>query len=207
MVLTRSRAGSSSADAAQANVVASPPPTPEAVRPPAPAPEAVPLPPLAPIMITTEQLRFLMERVNGPPTVSSSLHGNFAECTARFDGEKSSNVESFVDAIEVYKDCVGVSDENALRGLPMLLTGLAATWWQGVKDHTPTWSAAIEALKQPFGPRLPPHKIYRKIFEREQRSNEATDLFICHIRAIMSLLPLHSLSMTVQLDMTYGLLH
>ncbi|XP_060807649.1 uncharacterized protein LOC106141517 [Amyelois transitella] len=158
-------------------------------------------------MITTEQLRFLMERVNGPPTVSSSLHGNFAKCTTRFDGEKSSNVESFVDAIEVYKDCVGVSDENALRGLPMLLTGLAATWWQGVKDHTPTWSAAIEALKQTFGPRLPPHKVYRKIFEREQRSNEATDLFICHIRALMSQLPLHSLSMTVQLDMTYGLLH
>ncbi|XP_060810003.1 uncharacterized protein LOC132904097 [Amyelois transitella] len=178
MVLTRSRAESSSAGAAQANVVASPPPTPEAVQQPAPAPEAVPLPPLAPIMITTEQLRFLMERVNGPPTVSSSLHGNFAKCTARFDGEKSSNVESFVDAIEVYKDCVGVSDENALRGLPMLLTGLAATWWQGVKDHTPTWSAAIEALKQTFGP-----------------------------RALMSQLPLHSLSMTVQLDMTYGLLH
>jgi hypothetical protein len=88
----------------------------------------------------------------------------------------------------------------------MLLTGLAATWWQGVKDTTPTWVDAINALKQTFGPRLPPHKIYRRVFEREQRVDESTDLFVCHLRALFAQLP-YTLYEVVQLDMCYGLLN
>ncbi|XP_013147281.1 PREDICTED: uncharacterized protein LOC106110115, partial [Papilio polytes] len=133
--------------------------------------------------------------------------GNFAKCNTRFDGLKTSDVLAFIDAIEIYKTCVNMSDDVALRGLPMLLTGLAATWWQGVKNSTPSWQAALESLRQTFGPRLPAHKIFRLIFEREQQINETTDLFICHIRALFAQLPPHSLSEDVQLEMTYGLLH
>lgn len=164
----------------------------------------------APVAMTTEQLMLLIDRLSHREAVSTptpSYSGNFAKCTARFDGEKSSDVLAFIDAIETYKECVRVDDNNALRGLSMLLTGIAATWWHGVKDSTTTWSAAIDALKQTFGPRLPPSKLYRKVFEREQRIDETTDLFVCHIRALFAQLPPCSLSEAVQLDMTYGLLH
>ncbi|CAG4981630.1 unnamed protein product [Colias eurytheme] len=31
---------------------------------------------------------------------------------------------SFIDAVQIYKDCLGVSNDMALRGLPMLLQGV-----------------------------------------------------------------------------------
>lgn len=165
----------------------------------------------APVTMSTEQLLLLINRLSRSDPVSTPVYsghsGHFAKCTARFDGEKSSNVLAFIDAVETYKECVGVDDHNALRGLPMLLTGLAATWWQGVKDTTVSWQVAVESLKQTFGPRLPPHKVYRKIFEREQRVDEATDLFVCHIRALIAQLPPFLLPEVVQVDMAYGLLN
>ncbi|XP_045541132.1 activity-regulated cytoskeleton associated protein 2-like [Papilio machaon] len=128
---------------------------------------ALPLPPAAnpaaaSITMTTEQLLLLINRLSPAVPVSTATHisGNFAKCSTRFDGLKTSDVLAFIDAIEVYKSCVNMSDDVALRGLPMLLTGLAATWWQGVKDSTPTWQAALESLRQTFGPRLPVHRIF-----------------------------------------------
>lgn len=163
-------------------------------------------------MMTTEQLMLLINRLSREPSVSptssySVTRCNFSKCTARFDGDKSSDVLAFIDAIETYKECAGVEDDIALRGMSMLLTKLAATWWQGVKASTATWSEAISALKNTFGPRLPPHQIYRKLFEREQRQQESTDLFVCHLRALIAQLPPSSLAEEVQLDMIYGLLH
>lgn len=70
---------------------------------------------------------------------------------------------SFVGAVETYKKCVLVVDANAVRGLSMLLTGIAATWWKGVKQSVGTWEEAVDLLKQTFGPRLPPHRVYREL--------------------------------------------
>ena len=49
--------------------------------------------------------------------------GNFTKCTARFDGDPDSSVEAFIDAISIFKDSSNVSDENALRGLPLRSVG------------------------------------------------------------------------------------
>ncbi|PZC71471.1 hypothetical protein B5X24_HaOG213353 [Helicoverpa armigera] len=162
----------------------------------------------APVAMTTDQLLLLIERLSDrrDPVSTPVYSGLCLKYTARFDGDKASDVLAFIDAVETYKECVRVDDADALRGLPMLLTGLAATWWQGIKETTYTWHDAVEALKATFGPRLPPHKIYRKIFEREQRNDESTDTFVCHNRTLIAQLPSSSLSEVVQLDMVYGLL-
>lgn len=55
-------------------------------------------------------------RVQGQTNVSV-LRGNYAKCTTRFNGLSTSDVESFIDSILVYKDCVEILDENALKGL------------------------------------------------------------------------------------------
>ncbi|XP_052747593.1 uncharacterized protein LOC112057181 [Bicyclus anynana] len=165
------------------------------------------------VVMTDQQLSRLLQQVlraqsvDAPPSSPSCVStGNFAKCTARFDGTKDSDVLAFIDAIETYKDCVCMEDRIAIRGLPMLLGGIAATWWQGVKQSVHTWTEATDLLKKTFGPRLPPHRIYRELFSREQ-GEEATDIFICKARALLSQLPPQTLREDVQLDMVYGLLN
>ncbi|XP_069360781.1 uncharacterized protein [Maniola hyperantus] len=168
----------------------------------------------SPIMMTDQQLQFILQQVmhaqsvsvppSPAPTTASS--GNFTKCTARFDGTKQSDVLAFLDAVETYKDCVCVDEANAVRGLSMLLTGIAATWWKGVKQAVSSWNEAVELLKQTFGPRLPPHRVYRELFKQEQRE-ESTDVFVCKARALLAQLPSDAVSEVVQLDMVYGLLH
>ncbi|KAL0810547.1 hypothetical protein ABMA28_010667 [Loxostege sticticalis] len=76
------------------------------------------------------------------------------------------------------RECAAVSDEHALRGLPMLLTGDAAIWWQGVRTT---------------------------IFAEEQ-TDERSDSFISRVRANLSRLP-YKLHEQVQVDIVYGLLN
>ncbi|KAF2882955.1 hypothetical protein ILUMI_23183 [Ignelater luminosus] len=65
---------------------------------------------------------------------------NLVNYPARFKGSKRDDVKAFIDAVEIYKDCMHVSDANALKGLPMLLEGFVAMWWQGVKATTASWN-------------------------------------------------------------------
>ena len=143
------------------------------------------------------------ENSHGPPN-----NGNFAECKSRFAGNKGEAVEAFIDAIVVYKECVGVSDNNALKGLPMLLDGAAATWWQGTKASVTTWPEAVESLRRSYGEQKPNYRIFRELFSREQRSTEPTDIFVSHARALLSKLSATPvLDDAHKLDMVYGLLH
>ncbi|KAL0842228.1 hypothetical protein ABMA28_014386 [Loxostege sticticalis] len=166
-----------------------------------------------PIMMTDQHLQQLLTALRTPapqppPSFVNTMasHSNFARCSARFDGALDTDVVAFIDAIEIYKECVTMDDGIALRGLPMLLTGLAGTWWQGVKHSVTTWTDAMQLLRQTFGPRLPPHKIYREIM-REEQSSERTDVFVCRKRALIAQLPPGKLAEDVQLDMVYGMLH
>ncbi|KOB77454.1 Retrovirus-related Pol polyprotein from transposon 17.6, partial [Operophtera brumata] len=142
----------------------------------------------APVVMTPDQLLLLINRLSHPVPVSTpapTFSGNFAKYTARFDGGTSTasiGVEAFIDAVETYRACLSVDDSNALRGFYVT---------DGVGRYM----------------RLPPHKLYRKIFEREQRVDEAIVLFLCHIQALFAHLPASTLTKAIQLDMTYGLLH
>jgi hypothetical protein len=84
--------------------------------------------------------------------------------SSRFAGKPKEDVEAFVNAITVYQECVDISDDNALKGLPMLLNDLAATWFQGSKSLHKTWTEAVAALQNAFGKKLRPHRVFRKLF-------------------------------------------
>ncbi|GBP20014.1 Activity-regulated cytoskeleton associated protein 2 [Eumeta japonica] len=94
-------------------------------------------------------------------SAASARSGSFAKCTARFDGSASDPdvLETFLDAIEVYKECLNINDEHALRGLPILLTGNAAVWWRGIKSTVSTWPDAVYKLRSMYGVPRPAHKI------------------------------------------------
>ncbi|XP_072943325.1 uncharacterized protein [Epargyreus clarus] len=142
------------------------------------------------------------------PGMSSMVQtGNFANCTARFNGSKQDSevVEAFVDAICVYKECTNISDDHALRGLPMLLEGEAAVWFRGVKSSIASWDDALKRLRSMYGAPRPPHKIFRDIFASDQRSERA-EVFVTRLRALMAKLP-YTIEERIQLDMIYGLLN
>ncbi|XP_018360235.1 PREDICTED: uncharacterized protein LOC108759350 [Trachymyrmex cornetzi] len=122
--------------------------------------------------LTNEQFAMLIQQIqisaaNAPVANIVQPQGNFSRCTSRFDGNKSSDVEAFIDAISTYKECTNISNENALKGLLILLTDLAATWWQGVKGTVNTWDTAIEILRQAYGPKKAAHRVYKELFSCE----------------------------------------
>lgn len=158
------------------------------------------------VTLTDEQFQSLINRlsVNNSAVVST---GNFSKCSSRFDGAKDSDVNAFLDAVEIFKDCTNVSDNNALKGLPMLLDGFAATWFHGVKSTVPSWKDAIDLFRITFGPRKPPYKVYRELFKEVQELEVKTDIFICKCRSILAQLPNGTLNENTQMDMVYGLLH
>lgn len=107
----------------------------------------------------TESTRLLHSEEIRQPVVQQVTSGNFSKCTARCDGDKSSDVDAFLDFIITYKNCAYISDENALRGIPMLLEGMAATWWRSIKDNIISWNHAITAFRDAFSRKLPAHMV------------------------------------------------
>lgn len=196
--------------AASATSANQPPSLPSA---PAPSPGAAASSPLAAppsVTLTNEQFQLLLDRFQSQQIIQHQVPvstGSFAKCASRFSGDKNSDISAFIDAIEIYKDCTQISDQNALKGLPILLDGLAATWWQGVKATVHTWQQALDQLRGTYGPKKPPHRIYRELFSAEQDSKTPTDVFICRSRALLAQLPPGTLMEETQLDMIYGLLH
>ncbi|XP_033213984.1 activity-regulated cytoskeleton associated protein 1-like [Belonocnema kinseyi] len=83
-------------------------------------------------------LRFEGAQPAAQPSAAAPHQGNFSKCVSRFDGSKDTDVNAFIDAIQIYKECTNISDENALKGIPMLLNGFAATGWKGVKSSVNT---------------------------------------------------------------------
>lgn len=128
--------------------------------------------------------------------------GSFVNCRQIFSGAADADVEAFLNAILVYKDCANVSDANALMGFAFLLIDLAATWWNGIKSTVLTFDDAVSRLRSTFGVRKPPYKIYREIFSKEQ-DDVPTDLFICKIRELFAQLPSPAHPENVQIDMVY----
>ncbi|XP_063390383.1 uncharacterized protein LOC134676003 [Cydia fagiglandana] len=132
--------------------------------------------------------------------------GNFSRCKARFAGNAEESIEGFIDAIEAYKDCANISDDNAIRGLSMLLTHSAADWWQGIKPETTSWTEVVDSLRHTYGDNRAPPRIYRDLFATPQ-GEENTHVFVAKCRALLAKLPRSELAEKVQLDMVYGLLN
>ncbi|XP_026462099.1 activity-regulated cytoskeleton associated protein 1-like [Ctenocephalides felis] len=160
------------------------------------------------VTMTEEMLQRLMGAIGTQASVRTDLTtGSFSRCTARFNGSRNSEkVQEFTTTIALYKDIEGISDEMALRGLPLLLQDTAATWWEGVKTEASTFDDAIRLLKSSFAPSKPPHSIFIEFFGTRQDRTTSTDLFVCQKRALLAQLP-YEMPLNTQIDMLYGLLN
>ncbi|KAL0878922.1 hypothetical protein ABMA27_003919 [Loxostege sticticalis] len=152
------------------------------------------------VNITTDQFQKLLE------TISSSRRSTLASCTASFNGEKNSEaVESFLAAVNVYKEIEKITDSEALAGLPLLLRQEAGKWWQGIKTNVTKWDDFQTRLRDTFAPKKPACLIYHEITSERQRPNEPMESFISKKRMLFSLLTETVHSETNQLDMLYYL--
>lgn len=140
------------------------------------------------------------------PVAVSEAQATLARCKASFSGAPDESVEAFIDALESYVECCFVPDVNIVRGLSMLLTGSAATWWLGIKPQVRSWSDAKNNLISAFGDRRPPYRIYTEIFASPQ-GDENTDMFVSRIRALLAKLPPGDITSKAEIDIVYSLLH
>lgn len=101
---------------------------------------------------------------------------------------------------------MNILDDLALKGLPILLTDFAATWWQGVKATVTTWNDAVTLLKHTYTAKKSAYRIYRELFSLEHNDNTPTDIFVCQCRVLLAQLPSDALPESTQIDMVYGLL-
>jgi hypothetical protein len=110
-----------------------------------------------------------MIRVGGQSQARIPRH--FTQCSARFNETRSAAaVEKFVTAATIYKKVEGISDDDALKGLPLLLTGEAKPWWNGIKSNVRTWKEAMDLV------RVPNYRLFQDIFETPQFATISTDV-------------------------------
>lgn len=158
-------------------------------------------------MISPEQLAEILATVRDtlkPPDAPPNPGKSFSKCSTRFNGERK-ELDHFVNTVLVFKDSENIAEDVALKSFPLLLTGEAGVWWQGIRHTVATFDEAIKLFRSNYEIVKKPHQIYLEIFMTCQGEMK-TDSFICNKRALFSKLPAGQLSEEIQLDMIYGLL-
>ncbi|KAI5646286.1 hypothetical protein NE865_01748 [Phthorimaea operculella] len=110
--------------------------------------------------LSKEQFEMLLTKIG-----TSRASSTFAQCTAKYSGaRKSSEVESFLAAVKVFKTLEGITDADAITGLPLVLTGDASIW----------------KLR---------YEIYQECIEEKQDAYTSTEMFIAKKRALLASIP------------------
>jgi hypothetical protein len=157
-------------------------------------------------VVTDDQLSHFMTKAMTLDSLSAPKVGSFVGCTARFNGTRSEQeLQTFVLNVMLYKDAEGVDDETALKELPLLMEGEAATWWAGIKENICNWSEALKMLQKAFFPPKPAYQIYTEIFATKQDEYIPTEIFIQQKLALLDALP-RPHPEDVKIDMIYSLL-
>ncbi|CAK9832693.1 Retrovirus-related Pol polyprotein from transposon 297 [Anthophora retusa] len=152
--------------------------------------------------ISAEQLEQLIRRLS-----PRNAEKHFTHCPARFNGTRTKEaVDDFLASADFFRSSEGIKDENAVKGLTLLLQGPAHTWWIGIKDSITTWKEAQAAIRNEFAPSPPAYQIYQQVFATNQDSQTPTRLFVSDKRALLAQVNPPDMEAR-QLDLIYGLLH
>lgn len=153
------------------------------------------------VQLSEDQFRELMRTAQPQPR-----NRHFTQCTARFDGTRTqAAVTEFLTAIKIFKSVERIADADALTGLPLLLTGEASTWWNGVKSTITTFQDATQAIQLAFAPQRPNFRVFSEIFACTQTTEMTTDQFVTSQQDRFSQLS-EDLPEKWQIDMVYALL-
>ncbi|XP_028176277.1 uncharacterized protein LOC114364355 [Ostrinia furnacalis] len=135
------------------------------------------------VTLAYEQFQLLLAEI------SPGRQGNFTHCNSHFHGERNTEVvEEFLAAVNLYKCIENIPDQEALDGVPLLLKGAAAVWWQIVKLQVTTWKQFGIALRHAFVPTIPTCLNYQQVVVHEQGEGKETPVVMetidkqCHCR-------------------------
>ncbi|KAH8284732.1 hypothetical protein KR054_000287 [Drosophila jambulina] len=160
--------------------------------------------------MSDEQFRILIDTIKALAPLKEEeplSKRSFSNCPVRFSGQRDHDaVDEFIHAVETYKEVEGISDKDALKGLPLLFNNIAVIWWKGVRRDAKTWQDALQLLRDHFSPTKPSYQLYMEIFETKQGPGEAMDTFVCKQRALLAKLPEGRHDEETELDFIYGLM-
>jgi hypothetical protein len=109
--------------------------------------------------LTFEQLEQLIRGLK----VNTEKH--FTHCPARFSGTQTREaVDDFLATVDFFKTCEGITDNNAAKGLTLLLKRTAHTWWTGIKGSIFIWTEAQTAIRNEFVPSPSAYQVYQQVF-------------------------------------------
>ncbi|KOB75623.1 Retrovirus-related Pol polyprotein from transposon 17.6 [Operophtera brumata] len=149
--------------------------------------------------LSAEQFEKLLSTIS-----TQQRRGSFATCKVSFSGTRDTEtVESFLAAATVFKSVEQISDEDAIKSVPLILKEEAATWWNGVKEQISTWSDFESRVRHAFAPKRPAYQLYQNLVCIKQEEDELTEVFVAKKRALFAQLP-EPHTESQQLDMIYG---
>lgn len=107
--------------------------------------------------------------------IGTQRRGSFATCKVFFSGTRDTEtVETFLASAAVFKSVEDISDEDAIKSVPLILKEEAATWWNGVKNQVVTWSDFEARIRHAFAPKRPAYQLYQNIVCIKQEEDELT---------------------------------
>ena len=68
-----------------------------------------------------------------------------------FDGEPTSSIENFLTQVEENNGLSGLSEDDLLNALPIMLKGVASTWFRSNKRYLKTWAHFCAEARQWYG--------------------------------------------------------
>ncbi|XP_037302597.1 activity-regulated cytoskeleton associated protein 1-like [Manduca sexta] len=114
--------------------------------------------------------------------------GSFATCKLSYNGVRDTEtVESFLAATSVFKSVEQISDEDAIKSIPLILKEEAATWWNGVKKEV--MGDFESRVRHAFAPKRPAYQLYQNIVGQNAKRKTGTfDALLKAARGVEQLL-------------------
>ncbi|EFN65930.1 hypothetical protein EAG_15491, partial [Camponotus floridanus] len=104
----------------------------------------------------------------------------------KFSGTRGEDAEAFLTRIVEGRELVTMSDEDILRCLPFVLTGIALSWYRGKKDSFTSWNQLKKAWRTRFGDPDLQFGLGDEIIRRTQGEHEPVADYLTCLEALFN---------------------
>lgn len=127
------------------------------------------------------------ESVNVEPVHYAPPHdigGIVRRWNLKFSGATGQSAEEFLARLADWRDLSPISDEDLLRAIPVLLSGIALHWCRLYRSEWRTWDDFCNAFRQRFGDVSFQRRLREQLHTRTQGSKERVADYLTCLRGI-----------------------